>query len=308
MLSFLQAIILGLAQGIAEVFPISGLGHSVLLANLFNWHPLTKQITAGSSAYLGLLAGMQLAIALALLFYYRREWQGIIQGLKRSLKQGSDITHDSDAKLARLLLAGAVPAILFAIVLGPALRQMFATGFFAIVFVVVNGLLLLKLDRSVAQTAVDRPRRRRSDQPASYQAASKTSRQASDHLTFGRAVTAGLAQSAGLIAGLSRSGMTMLAVLRYGLEREHAARFSFLLLTPVLFILGLFHLPQLLDAHYAQIRPQMLVGSVLAGVAAYFSVRFLDKYLRQHSLRRFGFYSIAAGVTLLLVSIIRGAA
>lgn len=307
MLTFLQAIILGLAQGIAEVFPVSSLGHGVLLANLLNWHPLTRQISAGSSAYLGMLAGMQLAIALALLAYYRREWQRIGRGFKRSLKQGSDITHDSDAKLARLLLAGAIPSILIGLISGPTLRHMFATGFFAIIFVTLNGLLLLKFDRSVAQTAVDRPRRRRLDQPAAYQSASQTSRQSSDHLTFGRAAAAGLAQSAGLVAGLSRSGMTMLAVLHYGLEREHAARFSFLLLTPVLFTLGLFHLPQLLDAHYAPVRLQMLLGSLLAGVTAYYSVRFLDKYLRQHSLRRFGFYSIAAGVMLLLVSIIRGA-
>ena len=305
MLTYLQAILLGLIQGITELFPISSLGHSVLIANLFNWHSLTNQETAKASPFISLLIMMHVATAIALIIFYRKEWVRIAKGFFRSLKT-KDVTHDSDARLAWLLIAATIPAGLIGLVFEHKLRAVFAQGFFAIVFIILNGIMLIKGDKLVTQSELNRPRRRRSEEGEEL-AANKTVRMVSDHLTFKRAVIIGVAQIGALFAGISRSGITMLAGLRFGLEHQDAARFSFLLATPIILLAGLYKLPDFFSAAVQPIRGQILAGSLVAGIAAYFSVRFLDKYFKDRSLRPFGIYCIAFGLFVLLVSIIRGA-
>jgi undecaprenyl-diphosphatase len=313
MLSFFQAIVLGLVQGITEILPVSGLGHAVLIANLFNWHEVTRQITADQSAYISLLTLSQLTAAAALLLFYRSQWLRLARSLMHSLRErkaGREVAaHDYDAKLAWLLVAAAVPAILITLACNYGFRQLFASGFFAIVFVIINGVLLIKGDKRLAQTALQRPRQRRPEQTAETLAATKTARLISDHVSLGRAAVVGIIQCGALVAGLSRTGLTMLAGVRQGLEHQTAVRFALLLLTPVLLVNGLLGLPSLTNSTVmAGSRAPIIVGGLLAGLAAYFSIRFLDAYAERHSFRRFGFYCIGAGLTLLLVSIIRGAA
>lgn len=303
MLSIFQAIVLGLAQGISELLPISALGHTVLVANLFTWHGLTHEITANHSAVLQLMVVTQLAAALAIILFYRRECLRTVKGFGRSLRT-RDITHDSDTKLAWTLVAAAVPAGLLALVLEYPLRRVFATGFFAIVLVIVNGILLIRGDSVLTQTELNRPRRRPSE---SATVADRTARQISDRISFNRAGIIGLMQTGALLAGLSRTGIIMLAALRSGLGHREAARFSFLLTALLLLAGGLYKLPTIFGSASATLRPQLLLGGAVAGAAAYYSVRFLDTYFQRKSLRPFGIYCIAAGSFLLLVSIIRGA-
>lgn len=303
MLSIFQAVLLGLVQGISELFPISALGHTVLVANLFNWHGLTHEITASQSAMLQLMVATQLAVAIAIILFYRRQCLHLIKGFSRSFHT-RDITHDSNARLAWTLVAAAVPAGLLALVFEYPLRRVFATGFFAIVLVIVNGILLVRGDSVLTQTELNRPRRRRSEPAA---AADRTARQISDHLSFDRAGIIGLMQTGALLAGLSRTGIIMLAALRSGLGHREAARFSFLLTALLLLGGGLYKLPTLFASASAALRPQLLLGAIIAGVSAYCSVRFLDAYFQRKSLRPFGIYCIAAGSFLLLISIIRGA-
>jgi undecaprenyl-diphosphatase len=305
MLTYLQAIFLGLIQGVTELFPISSLGHSVLIANLLNWKSLTSQATAKNSPFLSLLIMMHVATAIALIIFYRKEWIQIIKGFMRSLKT-RDVVHDTDAKLAWLLIAATIPAGLIGVIFEHKLRAVFATGFFAIIFIIINGILLIKVDKIVSKSEVSRPRRRKiaaAEAPEN----TKTVRLVSEHLTFQRAGLIGVAQIGALFAGISRSGITMLAGLRSGLDHQDAARFSFLLATPIILAAGIYKLPSFLSTSSSTIIGPILAGSLVAGVAAYFSVRFLDKYFQNKSLRPFGYYCIGFGLLVLVVSIVRGA-
>lgn len=306
MLSYFQAIILGIVQGVTELFPVSSLGHAVLIANLFNWKNLSHQETSSGSAFLNLLVMMHVATAIALIIFYRAQWVRIVKGFVRSVRT-RDVLTDTDAKLAWLLIAATIPAGLIGLVFEHKLRTEFATAFFAIVFIIINGIMLLKGDKLVTKSELNRPRRRRDAASGEDElAASKTARVVSDHLTFARAGLIGVAQVGALLAGISRSGITMLAGLRSGLDHQDAARFSFLLATPIILLAGIYKLPSVLSSSGGSGGP-ILVGSLLAGIGAYISVRFLDKYFRGKSLRPFGWYCIGFGVFMLLVSIIRGA-
>jgi len=306
MLTYFQAIILGIVQGVTELFPVSSLGHAVLIANLFGWHNLSSQQTADTSTFLNLLVMMHVATAIALIIFYREQWVRIVKGFIRSL-QTKEVTHDSDTKLAWLLIAATIPAGLIGLVFEHKLRAAFATAFFAIVFIIINGILLLKGDKLVTKAELNRPRRRRQDTSVDELAAARTARVVSDHLTFERAALIGVAQIAALFPGISRSGITMLAGLRSGLDHQDAARFSFLLATPIILLAGLYKLPSVLG-HLHNTGGPILVGSLLSGIGAYLSVRFLDKYFRSKSLRPFGWYCIGLGVFMLLASVIHGAA
>lgn len=308
MLTYLQAIILGLFQGVTEIFPVSSLGHAVLIADLFNWTNLSGQEAAKSSIFLNLLVMVHVATALALAIFYRSEWVRITKGFLRSIdirKRTVTIRDDSDAKLAWLLIAGTIPAAFMGLIFDHLFRAEFATAFFAIVFIIINGVLLLKGDKLVSRAELDRPRRRKAAEGDEL-VADKTARVVSGHLTIERAVLIGFAQIFALIPGISRSGITMLAGLRSGLDHQDAARFSFLLATPIIFLAGIYKLPDVL-AHSSIYGGQILVGSLLAGIGAYLSVRYLDKYFRGKSLQPFGWYCIGIGVFMLIVSIIHGA-
>lgn len=307
MLTYLQAIILGLVQGVTELFPVSSLGHAVLITDLFNWTNLSNQEMAHSSTFLNLLVMVHVATALALIIFYRSQWARIVKGFFRSVdlqKRTISISHDSDAKLAWLLIAATIPAGLIGLVFEHALRTEFATAFFAIVFIMLNGVLLLRGDKLVTRAELARPRRRQGAD-GDEMTAGKTARMVSDHLTIERAVLIGVAQIGALFAGISRSGVTMLVGLRSGLDHQDAARFSFLLATPIILLAGIYKLPDVL-AHAGAYGGQILVGSLLAGIGAYVSVRYLDKYFRGKSLRPFGWYCLGFGAFMLLVSIIHG--
>jgi undecaprenyl-diphosphatase len=307
MITYFQAIVLAIIQGVTELFPISSLGHSVLIANLFGWHNLIKQETASESGFLSFLVMLHLATAFALLVFYRKEWVRIIKGFFRSLKT-KDVTHDNDAKLAWLLVAATIPAGLTGLIFEHALRTQFAKPFFACIFLIINGVLLIKGDKLVKVAQLHRPRARKQAVAATDEHAMNTTTQmVSDRLTFGRAALIGLAQVGALFAGISRSGVTMLAGLRSGLNHQDAARFSFLLATPIILAAGLYKMHDFVGSNGDGIRGQVAVGGVVAGIAAYLTVRYLDKYFQDRSLRPFGVYCICAGVFMLLLGIWRGA-
>jgi undecaprenyl-diphosphatase len=293
MITYLQAIILGLLQGVTELFPISSLGHSVLLSWLFNWHGILKSQSDSESFFLSFLVVLHVATAIALLIFYRRIWVRVIKGFFASVAKRK--IDSPDARLAWLLLVATIPAGLTGLVFEHHLRHQFAKPLSAVIFLFINGWILLLGDKLMKQTGQPR-----------HTEQVDAGKNISGKLTLPRAAIIGTAQIGALFAGISRSGITMVSGLLSGLNHEDSARFSFLLATPIIFGAGLLKLPDFFSNLDAGVRGQILAGGVVAGVAAYLTVRFLDKYFRDKDLKPFGIYCIVASTLMLALGVIRG--
>ncbi len=291
MISFIQAIIIGLLQGVTELFPISSLGHSVLFADLFGWHNILRS-ESGESFFLAFLVVLHVATAIALLIFYWREWVKIIGGFFKSVKTRK--IESSYQKLAWLIIVATIPAGLVGLIFEHSLRSQFAKPMAAAVFLVINGFVLLLGERAI------RAKHDRTDFSMD-QSAKNTGK-----ISFGRAGIIGTAQVGALFAGISRSGITMVSGLVSGLDHEDAARFSFLLATPIILAAGIYKAPDFFGKLGDGARPQMLVGGLAAGIAAYLSVRFLDKYFKSKSLIPFAIYCLAFGSFMIFFTAIHG--
>jgi undecaprenyl-diphosphatase len=281
MLTFAQAIVLGLVQGFTELFPVSSLGHSVILPQLLGWTDVVAAQSASESYFLAFLVGLHVATALALLFFYRKTWAGIVRGLAASIATRRIETPDQ--RLGWLLVVATIPAGLIGLLLEHSLRVVFARPLAAALFLIVNGLILLFGEWM---------RRRREVRGA---VAGATAARRLDTLEFREAGAIGVAQVFALLPGISRSGITMVAGLVRGLDHEGSARFSFLLATPIILAAGLYKLPDLLGPNGDGVRPQVLAGSVAAAIAAYLSVRFLTRYFTSRTLTPFAIYCLVVG-------------
>ena len=290
-MSYLQAIVIGILQGLTELFPISSLGHSVLVPAFLGWDNIVGAQASQESFYLAFLVGLHVATATALLIYFRDTWRRIVAGFFTSIRRRRIETPDE--RLAWLLVVATIPVGMVGLAFEHSLRVVFAKPVAAGAFLVVNGLILfagerVRLRRTVevsvlaTQGTVDAPPRRL------------------DTLRFREAGYIGFAQVLALFAGISRSGVTMVAGLFDGLDHEDAARFSFLLATPVIFAAGIYKIPDLLGPNGNGVRGQVLVGSLCAGVAAYLAVRFLMRWFETRTLTPFAVYSIVVGTIALV--------
>lgn len=283
-ISYLQAIVIGLLQGVTELFPVSSLGHSVLVPAWLGWDNLVRGQSADESFYLAFLVGLHVATAFALLVYFREEWVRIIGGFFRSIRNRR--IDGPDERMAWLLVVATVPVGLVGLVFEHTLRTVFAKPLAAACFLTANGVILLAGERLRRREEVRASRRPAVDQEEGRRL---------DTLDFREAGVVGLAQTVALLAGISRSGITMVAGLARGLTHEEAARFAFLLATPIILAAGVYKLPDLIGSNGTGIRGQVLVGSVVSGLAAYASVRFLVRYFTSRSLTPFGLYCLVAG-------------
>jgi len=287
-ISYFQAIVIGLLQGVTELFPVSSLGHSVLVPAWLGWDTLVRGQSADESFYLAFLVGLHVATAFALLIYFREEWVRIIAGFFRSIRNRR--IEGPDERMAWLLVIATIPVGVVGLALEHTLRTIFAKPLAAACFLTVNGVILLAGERFRRRAEV-RGLAAAHREPGVVEADGRRL----DTLDFREAGVVGVAQTLALLAGISRSGITMVAGLARGLSHEDAARFSFLLATPIILAAGVYKLPDLLGSNGAGIRGQILVGSVVAGVAAYASVRFLVRYFTARTLTPFGIYCLVAG-------------
>lgn len=284
-LTYTQAIVIGALQGVTELFPVSSLGHSVLVPAWLggSWQNLVTQ--GGSdkgTPYLAFVVGLHVATALALLVFYWRDWVGIIGGLVTSIRTRK--VETSTQRLGWLIVVATIPVGLLGLLLEHSLRTLFAKPGAAAVFLFINGLLL---------AGAEVLRRRQVAQSANAHSAEHT-KQISD-LSYTDAGAIGLAQSLALLAGISRSGVAMVGGLFRGLDHEDSAKFAFLLATPVILAAGVLKLPTLAGPQGDGILGQVLVGSLVAAVAAYLAVRFLTKYFHTRTLIPFAVYCLLAG-------------
>ncbi len=284
-MSYFQAIILGLLQGVSELFPVSSLGHSVIVPQLLGWNDVVAAQSASESYFLAFLVGLHVATATALALFYWRDWVRIIRAILGSLQ--SRRVEGPDARLGWLLVVATIPAGLMGLLFEHAFRTVFAKPLLAAAFLFVNGLLLLAGEWL----------RRRAEVRALAVAHGLNPEGARrlDTLEYREAGIVGVFQIGALLAGISRSGITMVAGLARGLDHEDAARFSFLLATPIIMAAGVYKLPDLLGPNGHGVIGQVLAGSVAAGIAAYLSVRFLTRYFTTRTLTPFAIYCLAAG-------------
>jgi undecaprenyl-diphosphatase len=291
-LSWLEAGTIGLVQGVTELFPVSSLGHSVLIPAVVggSW-ARDLDVRAPESPYLAFVVGLHVATALALIVYFWRDWLRILRGLGTSIVRRE--VRDRDQRLAWLLVLATIPVGVVGLLAEHFFRTTLSRPVPTAIFLMVNGLVLLWIERA---------RRGRADAPEYID--ERVSGPESDRRLAGlpvrEAVGIGSAQILALAPGISRSGVTTSAGMIAGLDREDAARFSFLLATPVILAAGVLKLGDLAGPLGNGIRGQVLFGSVLSGVGAYLAVRFLTRYLANRSLRPFGGYCLAAGVACLV--------
>jgi undecaprenyl-diphosphatase len=279
-ISYAQGAILGLLQGIAEPFPISSLGHGVILPRLLGW-----DIHQNDSFFLTFLVATHLATALVLLVYFRDDWRRIVGGLVRSLRQREVRAEDTDARLGWLLVVGTIPAGILGLLLEHPLRSLFASPTSAAIFLALNGLMLFGAEAL----------RRRAPRPGDWRG-DTDARLAS--LSWRQAIGVGTAQAIALIPGFSRSGATMGGGLLVGLSNEDAARYAFLLATPIIGAAAALKLPELIGHQGNGVRGPALVGALCAALTTVFAVRFLLRFLRTNRLTPFAAYCLAVGVIL----------
>jgi undecaprenyl-diphosphatase len=287
-ISYFQAVILGLTQGIAEPFPISSLGHGVVLPRLAGWH-----IHQNDKFFLTFLVATHLATALVLLALFIRDWARIAKGLWRSLELREIRADDVDARVGWLLVAGTIPVGIIGLLLEHALRKLFASPQTAAAFLIVNGAALLLFER----------RRRRPPRPGDYLGDAD---QRIAKLSWRQAIAVGTSQAAALIPGISRSGFSMGGGLLVGLSNEDAARYSFLLATPVIFAAAALKLPELLGSEGNGVRGPALVAGLCAAATTFFAVKFLLRYFQTNRLTPFGVYCAGFGLVCTLLFALGG--
>ncbi len=284
-ISYLQALILGLLQGASELFPVSSLGHSVILPRLLGWN-----IHQNDDYFITFLVATHLATALVLLGFFWRDWVRIARGILRSLRDREIHPDDRDAKLGWLLVMGTIPAGLLGLLLEHSLRHAFASAQSASFFLMLNGFMLFGAER-LRRRAPEAPA---ADAPGGDDGDARIAATTS----WSDALAVGATQAIALIPGFSRSGATMAGGLLVGLSNEDAARFSFLLATPIIGAAAALKLPELLGSKGDGIRGPAALGALGAAVTAYLTVRFLVRFFETNRLTPFAVYCTLAGAAL----------
>jgi len=325
-LTYLEAAVVGLVQGVTELFPISSLGHNVLIPALVggSWEA-DLDVTSPESPYLAFIVGLHVATALALLVFFWRDWVRIVGGFASSIRDRR--VETADQRLAWMIVLATIPVGLVGLVAEHPFRLIFGRPIAAGVFLAVNGLILIAGERyrSRASLAADKrvvvsrqaelvlaggraavsPGPAREPGPAHARPRADAQAEQADAIAsdrrmsvvgYGKAIVIGSSQILALLAGISRDGVTMVTAMARGLSRQDAARFAFLLSTPVILAAGVLKIPDLFGPLGNGIRGQILLGSVLSFVGAYCAVRFLVRYLRTRTLTPFGIYCLIAGL------------
>ncbi len=318
MLSYFQAIVIGLLQGVSELFPVSSLGHSVLVPAFIggSWEDLVTQTstaTSENSPYLAFIVALHVATAIALLIFFRSDWVRIIRGFFRTLRPSLAarrlVTRDSDERLAWLIVIATIPVGITGLALEHTFRTLFAKPLAAAIFLTINGVILLVGERlrriaptddqiAEADQGSDRDENLApvAGQPVAAPDAVKRRTRRLATLSYREAFVIGFFQTFALLAGISRSGISMVGGLARGLSHRDAARFSFLLATPVILAAGVLKLPSLAGPAGHGIYGQVLVGAVVAGLASYVSIKWLTRYFETRTLTPFAIYCLIAGV------------
>ena len=302
-LTYPEAIVVGLVQGVTELFPVSSLGHSVLLPALVGGRWATDlDVSAPESPYLAFIVGLHVATALALLVFFRADWVRIARGLLTSVRDRRVATPDQ--RLAWLLVLATIPVGITGLLLEHTFRTVLGRPAPAAVFLMANGAVLLlgeRLRKSTAPVELTVAVGAGAGPPPAPSTVDAAADRRLSGVGLGTAMLVGSAQILALLPGISRSGVSMVAGLVRGLSHEDAARLSFLLATPVILAAGVLKLPDLAGPLGAGVRGQVLAGSIVSGLSAYAAVRWLTRWFTTRTLTQFGIYSLLVGAAGLVV-------
>jgi len=308
-MNLLQVIIISILQGISELFPVSSLGHAVLVPKLLHWN-----INQKSETWLAFLVALHLGTASALLLYFREDWINVARAFVRSVRTGQ-MSAGADERLAWMVVLGTVPAGFVGFLFQHPLRSLFASPYTAAGFLIVNAAIMYAGERLLQRQVADASERRRAQGGGSRPAGIATGDSSAvlnrngervryrdiTELSWRDAAIVGFAQVGALFPGISRSGITMVAGLAAGLTHEASARYTFLLATPIIGAAGALELPTLFAGGARSILMDAILGMVLAGIAAYLSVRYLMRYFETGRLTPFALYCAGAGVTSIVL-------
>jgi undecaprenyl-diphosphatase len=325
-MTYAEAMVVGLIQGVTELFPVSSLGHNVLIPALIggSWAQ-DLSVSAPESPYLAFIVGLHVATAAALILYFWRDWVRLVGGFLSSLRERRIAT--ADQRLAWMIILATIPVGIAGLALEHPFRVYFSKPVPTAIFLALNGLILLGGERVVRRRArpvaapatvsarpdgpLVEPRDGQPAEPAGTAEQEERAEPARDlevargvaadrrlaAMRYGRALLIGSAQIFALLPGISRDGVVTVTGMLRGIPREDAVRFSFLLSTPVILAAGVLKVPDLTGPLGAGVRGQVLAGSLLSFVGAYLSVRFLTRYFaKDRPLTPFGIYCLLAGL------------
>ncbi len=280
MMTTIQAVGLALVQGATELFPVSSLGHAVVLPALLNWN-----IDQNAPSFLPFLVMLHVGTAIALLLYFWRDWWALLIGLL-GVGEGHQVAESR--RVFRLIVVATIPAVIVGFLLEHFLRRLFGAAVIAAAMLIVNGMLLLFGERL----------RGRGQRPLST-------------LTMADALSIGCWQCTALVPGISRSGATIVGGLLRGIDHAGSAHFSFLIATPIILGATVLEVPKLRHAGLAlsgDVVGLSILSAIVAGLTAYASTAFLMRYFRGHdswALNPFAYYCFAAGTGSLAVLLLR---
>ncbi|MBV9193088.1 MAG: undecaprenyl-diphosphate phosphatase [Solirubrobacterales bacterium] len=288
-----QAIVLGALQGVSELFPISSLGHTVIFPNLFGWGNIVKWQSQPESPWLAFIVMLHVGSAVGLLIYFWRDWVEIVGAFFATLRKRRVETPTE--RLAWLIVVASIPVGILGIAFEHTARVATAKPLVASIFLVVNGFVLLGAERLRRRAEVRALARR--------EGVKDDGGRVLDSLEYREAGVIGLVQSTALIAGISRDGMVMAGGLARGLDNFDAARFGFLLATPIILAAGVYKLSDLTGPLGAGVRGPAVIAAIVAAIFAVATVHFLTRYFRRGNLRPFGLYCIVFGLAMVIYNL-----
>ncbi len=277
-MDILHAVLFAILQGATELFPVSSLGHAVIVPRLFHWH-----INQASDAFLPFLVMLHLGTAIGLLAYFWEDWWGMLEGV---IGRGYAVEVGVQRGLLLRLIVATLPAIIIGAIVKKPVAHLFASPLVACLFLIANGGLLWLGERLRARGS-----------------------KSSATLSYLDALIIGLYQCLAFLPGISRSGAAIVGGLQRGISHEPAAKFTFLMGTPVILAASVLEIPKLRHAHQIHaLFGVSLIGAIVAGIVAWASTAFLMRYFRDHdswALLPFAWYCALAGA-LSFVAIIIG--
>lgn len=276
-ITYFQAILTGFIQGVTELFPISSLGHAVLIPAWVggSWKEFT---TNPDSPYLAVTIALHLASAVALFLVFSKRWFGLIGGGLNSLRG----RVNNQSKIFWRIVIGTIPVGALGLLFEDPLKEIFAKPEASAVFLTINGFILIGAERLSNKTSKSKPQENEDEQLL-------------EHITMPVAISIGVGQALALFSGISRFGISMSAGLLRKLSHHVASDYAFLLALPVILGAGILKVPDLFQSQYKDLWGPIFVGSIVSFCATYVSVSFLVRWFKTNTLYPFALYCLIFG-------------